>query len=258
MIIHFHHTLIYYTISGQGVPLVLLHGFLESSSMWGAFLPILSEKNKVICIDLPGHGQSGIVSETHSMELFANVVQSILEKHHISEANFMGHSMGGYVTLAFAEQFPEKINSLILLNSTSAEDSDDRKQNRERALAVIDRNPSAFISMAISNLFAEKSRTDHIKIIEQLKLEASKFPIEGIKAALRGMKNRKDRTEMLKNYEKEKYLIAGEDDPIVPLDTLSFLSKSTNTKLFTLQGGHMSSFENYEDLIKIMYFIDIL
>ena len=123
MITHFNQTPIHYNIIGKGPCIVLLHGFLLSSSIWDELVPKLSKKNKVIIIDLPSHGKSGCMAEIHSMELMAEVINFILEKNNIDQASFIGHSMGGYISLAFTEKYESKVNALILLNSTTEKDS---------------------------------------------------------------------------------------------------------------------------------------
>ncbi|HER41273.1 MAG TPA: alpha/beta fold hydrolase, partial [Salinimicrobium catena] len=143
---------IYYTDDGTGETLVLLHGFLESQEIWTEFIPEFSEYGRIITIDLPGHGRSECLAEVHSMELMAETVHAVLQKLQVKKANFIGHSMGGYVTLSFLEQYPKMVGELMLLNSTPEEDSEEKKQNRDRAIEVVQKNKKAFISMAISNL----------------------------------------------------------------------------------------------------------
>ncbi|MBT0606953.1 alpha/beta fold hydrolase [Aequorivita echinoideorum] len=235
---------IHYEIFGQGPAVVLLHGFLESSTMWNYLIPKLSEKNTVLILDFPGHGKSETVHETHSMELMADVVNSLLKELKIQKATFVGHSMGGYVALAYAEKYVDSVEKLILLNSTTAEDSEERKQNRDRSLEIVDKIPEAYISMAIGNLFAENSREKFASEIEKLKNEAKAFPMEGIKAAIRGMRDRKDRTSVLKNFPRGKYIISASEDPIIPMDEIKTISEKTGAKLKTLPGGHLSTVEN--------------
>ena len=122
MILNYNNTHIYYEIQGKGPALVLLHGFLESITMWEPLIPKTIENKTVITIDLPCHGKSGCIGKVHSMELMAEVVHYILKYHTIKSATFMGHSMGGYVALAYAEMYDAEVNTLILLNSTPAED----------------------------------------------------------------------------------------------------------------------------------------
>lgn len=246
---------IHYEVYGQGTTLVLLHGFLESSIMWKPLLPELAKHNFVITLDLPGHGNSDDIANIHSMELMAEVVNELLKHLQIPSATFVGHSMGGYITLAFAELFPKKIQKLVLLNSTPAADSEERKENRDRALKVIEKNPSAFISMAITNLFAETSRQKFSSEINSLKKEANSFPLEGIKAAIKGMRDRKDRTEILKSFSKEKYSILSEKDPLLLIEETKSLAESCNTKVITIGGGHHSTYENLNGVLKSLALI---
>jgi pimeloyl-ACP methyl ester carboxylesterase len=247
---------VFYTRSGSGPVLVLLHGFLESATMWKRLTADLSKKKTVITIDLPGHGRTGDIAPVHSMELMAKVVSAVLEKEQIPAAEFLGHSMGGYVALAFAELFPEKTNGMILLNSSPSEDSAERKQNRDRAVKLMSTNPRAFIQMAITNLFPEQSRKQYASEINRLKKEAQTFSVKGITAAIKGMRDRKDRTSVLKNFKKKKYMICGTDDPIVPLSVSEILAKHCETPLFKVASGHMTLTENYEEIVKIVHFID--
>ncbi|RMA65814.1 alpha/beta fold hydrolase [Ulvibacter antarcticus] len=252
MILNYHNTQIYYKLSGTGPAIVLLHGFLESSRMWDYFVPILAQNSTVITIDLPGHGKSGFIGKEHGMELMADVVFSILNKHQIQKGVFAGHSMGGYVALAIAEKYADSIDKLILINSTPAEDSEERKINRDRAIKVIVKNPEAFISMAISNLFAEETRDLYKSEILRLKKEAMKFPVEGIIATISGMKNRKDRISVLKKINTPKFMICGIDDPIIPYETCKIEASETNTTLISTPGGHMSWIENQAIIAKIL------
>ncbi|CAM3322331.1 alpha/beta fold hydrolase [Aequorivita lipolytica] len=246
---------IYYNTFGKGPAIVLLHGFLESSTMWKPLLPQLTANNLVVTIDLPGHGKSGVISEIHTMELMAEVVNEILEHLQITSATFIGHSMGGYVALAYAELFSEKVKKLILLNSTPEADSEERRENRNRALKVIDQNPSAFFSMAIGNLFAEASREKFKTEIEALKTEAYSFPLDGVKAAIKGMRDRKERTAILKNFTKDKHSILADEDPILPLIEAKQLAEQCGVSVKVIEGGHMSLIENVDPVMEYLLFI---
>lgn len=244
MIFYYKNTKIHFNIFGKGQATVLLHGFLESSKMWDSLLPDLSKNRKIITIDLPGMGESGVISEIHSMELMAEAVEAVLEHLQVSEATFIGHSMGGYVTLACAEMFPKRVGKMVLLNSSSVADSEERKLNRDRAIKIIDRNPRAFISMAIVNWAGEATREKFSEELELSKNIAYTFPVEGIKAALRGMRDRKDRTEVLKAFPREKYMFLAEDDPIIPVQANIELAKQSGAKSIVASGGHLSVIEN--------------
>ena len=104
---HFKNTKISYTEQGKGNAVILLHGFLENSTMWKYLVPVLTQKNRVICIDLLGHGQTDCLGYIHSMEDMADAVHHVISELKIRKAILVGHSMGGYVALAFAALYPE-------------------------------------------------------------------------------------------------------------------------------------------------------
>ncbi|NGX82954.1 alpha/beta hydrolase [Aequorivita sp. KMM 9714] len=249
MILKYNNTEIHYNTYGSGPAIVLLHGFLESSTMWKNLIPQLSKQNTIITLDFPGHGKSEVISDIHSMELMAEVVDEILKTLKITSATFIGHSMGGYIALAYVEKFPSKVEKLVLLNSSPAPDSEERKINRNRALKVIEQNAYAFISMAISNLFSETTRDKIASDIEELKKEARSFPLDGIKAAIKGMRDRKDRSDVLKNFSKEKYMILSKEDSLLPVDENVALAKSCDALSIIIEGGHMSTVENLDEVL---------
>lgn len=246
----FKNTDIYFETYGKGPALILLHGFLESSNMWEKLIPQLSKNNFIITLDFPGHGKSGVIAENHSMELMAEVVNALMEYLRIPAAIFVGHSMGGYISMAFADLFPEKMEKLILLNSTPAADTEEKKEIRNRSIKVFEQNPNAFISMAITNLFAEASRQKFSEEIEVLKNEAYSFPREGIKAAIRGMRDRKDRIGILQNFNKPKYAILSEKDPLLEIEENKKLAESCNAITKTIAGGHHSTYENLKGVLE--------
>lgn len=126
-------TTVSFTDQGKGTAIVLLHGFLENQSMWTEFIPELTKKHRVITIDLLGHGQTESLGYVHSMEDNADMVHEVLSELRIRKAVLIGHSMGGYIALAFAELYPDTLKGLVLLNSTSRADSEERKTNRHRS-----------------------------------------------------------------------------------------------------------------------------
>lgn len=243
---------------GKGDTIVLLHGFLLSSSIWKDLIPELSKKNKVVTIDLPGHGLSECISDIHSMELMAEVVLFVLKELKIEKASFIGHSMGGYISLAFAEKYPSKIETLVLLNSTTLPDSPERIKNRKRAIKVVENNAEIFIKMAIRALFHERDQKKYSSEIKTLINNACHFPIKGIIAAINGMKNRKERTSVLKSFKGKKYMICGEKDPIIAFTETKKVANYSKTTLIKVKSGHMSLTENIDEIVKIVHFIDFL
>jgi pimeloyl-ACP methyl ester carboxylesterase len=245
-------TKISYLSSGKGQSVVLLHGFLENQTMWQYLIPELSKKQRVITIDLLGHGETGCLGYVHSMEDNAAVVRAVLSKLQIRKAIFVGHSMGGYAALAFAEMYPDAVKGLVLMNSTSIADSEERKANRERAIKAVKKDYSTFIRLAISNLFAEENRLKLTIEIEKVKLEALKTPLQGIIASLEGMKIRKDRHTVLQLATYPKTLILGTKDSVLNYNESLEQIRDTDVKLVTFPDGHMSHIENSADLMLVL------
>lgn len=256
MNLSYNNATIFYRIEGTGPALILLHGFLESSTMWSSTIKKFKQTHTVITIDLPGHGKSGVLAEKHSMELMAMLVAKILAAENIMTASFIGHSMGGYVALAFAKLFPDHIEKLIVLNASTYKDNDDRKVNRNRAIKLLKTQKQPIISMAISTLFTDKERLDFASEITKLKKEAMQFPSEGIIATIKGMRDRKDSTAVLEKFAGSKLLIAGKSDTIVPIWVSEEISEKTKTPLKIINGGHMSWITNNTEMLNFMHFID--
>ena len=246
--IYFKNTAISYTDEGKGTAIVFLHGFLENKKMWNAFIPEFSKKYRVIAIDLLGHGASESLGYVHSMEDNADVVHAVLSELRLRKAVFVGHSMGGYVALAFAELYPEFIKGLVLLNSTSRADSDERKANRDRAILAVKQNHTTFVRLSIANLFSEDNRERLADEIEYVKEEALKTPLQGIVASLEGMKIRKDREVLLHFSAYPILLILGKKDPVLNYEESIEQIDDTKVELVTFPDGHMSTIENQEDL----------
>jgi pimeloyl-ACP methyl ester carboxylesterase len=250
--IQYKNTAISYSDTGKGTTVVLLHGFLENKTMWKDLVPILSNKNRVITIDLLGHGATDCLGYVHSMEDNAEIVKAVLSQLLIRKAVLVGHSMGGYVALAFAELYPKAVKGLVLMNSTSKEDSPERKHNRDRAIKAVKQNYINFVRLSVANLFSENNQKRLEKEIENVKLEALKTPLQGIVASLEGMKIRKDRQIILREGLFPKLLILGEKDGVlIYKDNLAQI-ENTDVKLVTFPDGHMSHIENKEELGKVL------
>ena len=249
---HFKNTKISYTDQGKGNAVILLHGFLENSTMWNYLAPVLTQKNRVIYIDLLGHGQTDCLGYVHTMEDMADAVHHVISELKIRKAVVIGHSMGGYVALAFAELYPEMMKGLVLLNSTSRADSDERITNRTRAIKAVKQKYVAAVRMSISNLFSEENREKMISQIEWVREEALQTPLQGIIAAQEGMKLRKDREVILHFATYPILLILGKKDPVLNYEENAGQIEGTDVKLVTFNDGHMSHIENQAELEKVI------
>ena len=252
MNLQYKNTNVNFTSIGKGSAVVLIHGFLENSSMWQEVSQELSRKNRVICIDLLGHGKTGNLGYIHSMEDQAQMVKAVLNHLKLRKYAFVGHSMGGYVALAFAKLFPSAIKGLCLMNSTALPDSEEKILSRDRAIKAIKKNHKTFVRVAIPMLFSEKNREIYLKEIEQITQEALELSPQGIIAALEGMKIRKNQTSIYKTANFPIQMIIGKQDPALDYESLISQTKNTTVKVIEFPDGHMSHIENKNELIEAL------
>ena len=242
---------------GQGKVVVLLHGFLENRSMWKHLSAQLMKTHRVIRIDLLGHGKTDSLGYIHTMEMMADSVYAVLKTLDIEQCILIGHSMGGYVALAFAEAHSNFLKGLCLMNSTAQEDSVDRKLLRDRAIHVVKQNPSLFIQTSIPNLFAHENQKKFSQEIDKLIQDALQTTPQGIISALEGMKVRKNRVPIFESIPCKKLLIVGKHDHILDYQALLLQTDKTAIEVVEFEGGHMSHIENKEELsYNIMHFIE--
>ena len=237
---------------GKGTAIVLLHGFLENSNMWKNLAPALAEKHRVICIDLLGHGKTDSLGYIHTMEEMADAVHHVIHELKLRKIVLIGHSMGGYVALSFANLYPETVKGLVLMNSTAKADSDERRANRDRAILAVKRNYITAISMSIANLFSEENRNRLTADIDWARNEALQTPLQGIVAAQEGMKIRDDHEMLLHTSTYPKLLILGKKDPVLNYEENKTQVDNTDVELITFEDGHMSHFENKEELENVL------
>jgi pimeloyl-ACP methyl ester carboxylesterase len=242
-------TKIHFSSRGSGPAVVLLHGFLENSTMWNSISEILSKKNRIICIDLLGHGASENHGYIHTMEDQAEMVKAVLDHLGLRKYVLIGHSMGGYVALAFANLYSKNVKGLCLMNSTALPDSEEKKLNRDRAIVAVKQNHKTFVRIAIPMLFSEENRTIYTSAIKEITNEALQISPQGIIAALEGMKIRIDQTSIYKKATFSILLIIGKQDPALEYDTLIEQTKNTNVQVVEFPDGHMSHIENKNELI---------
>lgn len=242
--------MLYYKIEGEGFPVLLIHGYLENHKMWKDISTELAKNHKVIMPDLPGHGQSPNYADIHSMELDATKIIEILDELKIEKVIVIGHSMGGYITLALADLYPERVDRFLLLNSSSLPDTAEKKALRDRAMVLAEENMETLIKMSIPLLFAEKNAdkfSDEKEFIRQMMRETS---TDGIKAALRGMRIRPDRTGVLENFAGKIGIVLGKYDRTVDPEAFkAVIPDRGNITTLELDCGHLSYFENKDETI---------
>ena len=240
--------MLHYEISGNGKEnLVLLHGFMENLTIWADMEKTLSKDFKLIKIDLPGHGKSEVYGEIQTMELMAEEVDKITTHLDLPKFHLLGHSMGGYTTLAFAEKHPEKLKSLTLFFSTYFPDDEDKKEQRRKSLRLIKEAFSNYVSAGVPNLFNPNEKDileGKINLAKEIALSTKN---EGVIASVKGMIERTDKLEILKNFSGKILVLGGKHDGAVNTKkTLELLPDQTNIKSYLLDCGHNGHWEKPE------------
>lgn len=241
-----------YSLTGKGDCVVLLHGYLENMDIWNEFGEGLSANYQVLSFDIPKHGESESISDAGSVEDMARSLNSILEKLKIENAVIVGHSMGGYVALAFAELYPAKVAGLCLFHSTPFPDSDRKKQDR---MLEVDRMKSgelkSIVEVAVPMRFATKNLTSLNKEVELAKAMALNTSINGVVSALKAMASRPDRNHVLESANYPTMMVFGEHDNHIPLSVandLAYRHKKTRT-VYLSNSGHMGFIEERDQAL---------
>lgn len=236
--------------SGKGEKcVVLLHGYLESMYVWEDFLPLLTSQVRVIVVDIPGHGLSDSVAEKHSMELMADVLHDMLVAKGIERVTMVGHSMGGYIALSFCEKYPECLDGVVLLSSTPNADTEQKKENRRREIALVQAGKKDVLAAVAPEAgFAEQNRKRLRDYIEDLVEQVHLTDEEGIVALLEGMIERKDQNEMLRQSPVRQLFILGRCDNYIPVEVAeSIVANHPQAGVVWLaNSGHMGFIEEPE------------
>ncbi|WP_294291820.1 alpha/beta hydrolase [uncultured Chryseobacterium sp.] len=224
--------------------LVLLHGFMENLSIWSDMEPYLSEHFSLLKIDLPGHGQSEIVAEVQTMELVAEEVKKVLDDQNLDKVHLLGHSMGGYISLGFAEKYPESLKSLTLFFSTYLPDDAEKKEQRIKSYRIIKDAFPHYARAGVPNLFNPNERDILEGKIETALEVALSTNNLGALASVKGMVERTDKKHILENLEAKILVLAGKHDNAVKTEALiKGLPDRTNIKSYILDCGHNGHWE---------------
>lgn len=228
---------------------VLLHGYLESMIVWDEFVDLLKEKVRVITLDLPGHGISNVAGEVHTMEYLAKCVGDAMAALGIERYSMVGHSMGGYVSLAMLDEFSDHIDNIILLSSTTSADSEEKCDRRRREIELIKAGKKNTLARLVPHAgFAPeniKRLQDYIEDISELILMTED---EGVIAILGGMIERQSRGDMLRESGIPHLFIFGRHDYYIPEEVAQkMIAEDPTAKVVWLEhSGHMGFIEEPE------------
>lgn len=249
----FHNSSVHFDDLGSGKVIVLLHGYLETMDIWGDFAKNLAKTCRVITIDIPGHGKSGKVQDVHDMDLMADAVNTVLTFLRIEKCFMAGHSMGGYVVLSFMAKYRFKLNGISLFHSTPFADTEEKKANRDREIALIKEGKKEILfSTNIPKGFATDNLEKFAPEVARAKTVSAQNAEDGIIALLEGMKIRADRQSLLKETGLPVLFILGKKDNYIPYDLMYSVAQRTVTgEVLTLENsGHMGFVEEPDLCLK--------
>lgn len=231
---------IFYRITGNGKLVILLHGFGEDGSIWDKQIDFLQTHCRLIIPDLPGSGQSDCITDM-SIEGMCELIKAIIGNE-LSIADervtVLGHSMGGYITLAVAEKYPALLDGFGLIHSTAFADDDAKKVARAKTIEFIAGNGAyTFLRTAIPGLFSESWSADHQDEIDNLIEKSKQFTPAALIKYYQAMIDRPDRSDVLKNFSGAILLIIGAHDKAVPFEQSMRLTP-------LLQLGHIHILRN--------------
>ncbi|MBQ9417100.1 MAG: alpha/beta fold hydrolase [Bacteroidales bacterium] len=211
---------VHYRDEGRDNPhtLVLLHGYLQSLDVWSPYVITYMNHLRIITIDLPGHGFTDNFCDIHTMDFMARVVRSALVEVGINRCVMVGHSMGGYVALSFANQFPQSLCGLGLINSHAFADTPEHRQQREQICQDARANKAAHVVKTIPELFHDTNRAILSHEISDLQQQCLKTTTESVIAAQQGMAQRQSHIALLQSIPYPVLFVYGKNDNRIPLE----------------------------------------
>jgi 3-oxoadipate enol-lactonase len=224
----------------------LLHGFPFNRSLWKPQIEALKSNYRVIVPDLRGHGETTVTAGTVTMEVMAQDVSSLMDSLEIESATVGGLSMGGYVALAFARLFPDRVNALVLADTRAQADTEEGKQNRSvQAEKALTEGMKPIVEAMLPKLVTAETMADRPDIVSHLRQMMMSTPAEGAAAALLGMGARQDQREFITQIKVPTLVTVGRNDPITPLaDSELMHEKIGGSRLVVIDGAaHVSNLE---------------
>lgn len=237
-----------YTTYGQGKPVMLVHGFGEDSRIWKHQAEYLQNNFRLIVPDLPGSGKSELIPDL-TIDEMAEVLHTIIHEENIERCAVIGHSMGGYTTLALAEKYWNHLNAFGLFHSSAFADSEEKKAARQKSISFMEENGAIeFLKTAIPNLFSEEFREQSRAVVEELIEQGHNFSTESLVSYYRAMMNRPDRSSVLSQSTVSVLFIMGKYDNAVPFeDSLKQCHLPETSYIHILQqSAHMGMLEETE------------
>ena len=246
---------IHYTDQGKGPAIILIHGYLETSEIWNSFAQKLSENFRVITVDMPGHGRSEVFDTIHTMDFMASSVAKLMEYLGLKKAFVTGHSLGGYITLAFAELFPEMLTGYCLFHSQPfADDRGKIEKRNEQISLVLAGKKAQFIPGTITKLYASANLQKFSGALQHSIEIALNVPGNTIISVLKGMILRPSRVSIMESGRVPFLWILGVYDNLIDCKAVQAeVTLPKNAQLVVLENsGHMGFIEEKELAAKVI------
>ena len=232
-----------YERRGNGVPLVLLHGYPLDHHLWDEVAPLLEDTFDVIIPDLRGFGNSTMMAAPHSMDDYASDIANLLDRLNIQKAAIVGHSMGGYVALAFARLYPDHVSGLGLVSSQVLADPPERKEGRYKSAVDVSANG---IGSVVEAMITKFTTDENLQAYARESMERQQ-PAAYI-GALKAMAERPDSTSLLSSFKFPVVIVHGDTDALIPIDRAREVKAALpEAHLVEISGaGHMPMMEAKE------------
>jgi len=237
-----------YVKTGAGPAVILLHGFGEDHYIFNSTVAMLEKTNTVYAPDLLGTGMSSINTfpSNFSIEYLADSIAALLQHEKIENCTLLGHSMGGYITVAFAKKYPQYLKGFGLLHSTALPDTPIKIENRLRGITFIQKfGAASFLETTAANLFGSFTQKNHPQIITDFIQSIPAFSNEALTHYYQAMMARPDVTSVLEATQLPVLFILGDQDmPVALEDTLPQTKMPKRAYLYVLENcGHMGMLE---------------
>ncbi|NUQ84969.1 MAG: alpha/beta fold hydrolase [Anaerolineales bacterium] len=202
-----------YVRRGRGAPLVLLHGYPLDHHIWDGVLPMLEDKFDLILPDLRGFGDSTTVDAPYAMNDFASDVAGLLDHLEIQKAAIAGHSMGGYVALAFLNRYPGRVSGFGMVSSQVLADTPERKEGRYKTAAEI---AEKGVQGVVESMASKLTPDERVRMLAGEIMKRQKPA--GFVGALKAMAERMDAASLLTSFKFPVAIVHGDSDDLIPVE----------------------------------------
>ncbi len=229
--------------------LVLLHGHGMDDALWDEIVPLLDDAFTIVRPNV------SLLTNCHTMEAYADELHRLLSASQIDKFILIGHSMGGYISLAFAEKYPEMLEGFGLFHSSALADNEDRKEQRNQMAALLrGEGAETFLRRTAPNLFGQSYKETHPEEVEKFIQHYGKLPAEALAVGMEAMRDRPDRTHVLATLPFPIVFIVGMDDQVVPFETVMEQARFPK-KIYPFvlaDAGHLGMIERPEASARIL------